>query len=137
MWRGKLFGKRTWLGFTAGTVLLLLWIMVGALLVTGGILPITLREQWLLAGCLLSSLLGGAVAVQGGGERLRAVIPGLLLYALLWIIALASSAPLDFQARGLKITVCILCGGVIAVLFSGRGKRKRRKNHKTMPARKR
>lgn len=133
----KLFGKRTWLGLAAELALLLAWVAVGALLVTGGVLPVTLREPWMLAGCLLSSLLGGALAVRGGGERLCGLLPALLLYGLLWVAALASSAPLDFQARGLKLTACILGGGLLAALPRRKGRRRRRPKRQGAPSRRR
>lgn len=133
----KLLGKRTWMGLAAEVALLLVWVAVGAALVTGGVLPVTLREPWLLAGCLLSSLLGGALAVRGGGERLCGMLPALLLYALLWIAALASSAPLDFQARGLKLTACLLCGGLFAILPRRKGRRRKRSKRQLVPGRRR
>lgn len=133
----KLFGKRTWLGLAAELALLLAWVAVGALLVTGGVLPVTLRESWMLAGCLLSSLLGGALAVRGGGERLCGLLPALLLYGQLWVAALASSAPLDFQARGLKLTACILSGGLLAALPRRKGRRRRRPKRQGAPSRRR
>lgn len=133
----KLFGKRTWLGLAAELAMLLAWVAVGAQLVTGGVLPVTLREPWLLAGCLLSSLLGGALAVRGGGERLCGLLPALLLYGLLWVAALASSAPLDFQARGLKLTACILGGGLLAALPRRKGRRRRRPKRQGAPSRRR
>lgn len=133
----KLFGKGTWLGLAAEVALLLAWVAVGALLVTGGALPVTLREHWLLAGCLLSSLLGGMLAVRGGGERLCGLLPALLLYGLLWVTALASSAPLDFRACGWKITACVLGGGLLAALPRRKSRRRKRPKRQAAPSRRR
>lgn len=138
MWPGKLFGKGTWIGLGVAVTALLLWVMLGALLLTGGVLPSSVQELWLLAGCLLALLVGGTMAVKRGGERLSALMVALLLYVLLWVVALASNAPLDFQSRGLKITACVLCGGLLPALPRKRGRQKKRGKRKpSSPSRRR
>ena len=139
-WR-RILGKRTWLGLAAAVASLLLWLMLGALLITRGMLPPELADGWLYGGCALSVLLGGCLAGKGRGERLLPLMVAALLYAVLWIAALATAQPLDFTGRGIWITAAVLgggllgCllpgGGLLGCLLPGGGKRKKRSKSKT------
>ena len=100
-WR-RILGKRTWLGLAAAVASLLLWLM-----------------------------LGGCLAGKGRGERLLPLMVAALLYAVLWIAALATAQPLDFAGRGIWITAAVLGGGLLGCLLPGSGKRKKRSKRKT------
>ena len=123
---GEYLGKRTWLGLAGAAVLLMLWVMAGALLMTKGTLPLEAADGWLYGGCAMATLLAGLIAGKGRGDRLQPLIISLLLYAVLWIVALASSQPLQFASRGLWITAAIFGGGLLASLLQGGRKRKKR-----------
>ena len=126
-WR-RILGKRTWLGLAAAVASLLLWLMLGALLITRGMLPPELADGWLYGGCALSVLLGGCLAGKGRGERLLPLMVALLLYGLLWVAALATSEAITFAANGWWITGCVWGGGLLAcVLCRGRKRKKRAK----------
>ena len=103
----------------------------GALLITQGTLPPELADGWLYGGCALSVLLGGCLAGKGRGERLLPLMVAALLYAVLWIAALAAAQPLDLAGRGIWITAAVLGGGLLGCLLSGGGKRKKRSKSKT------
>lgn len=135
-WR-RILGKRTWLGLAAAVASLLLWLMLGALLITRGMLPPELADGWLYGGCALSVLLGGCLAGKGRGERLLPLMVAALLYAVLWIAALAAAQPLDLAGQGIWITAAVLGGGLLGCLLSGGGKRKKRSKSKTYARKKR
>ena len=134
---GESLGKRTWLGLAVSAALLMLWVMVGALLITKGTLPADVVDGYLYGGCAVATLLAGLIAGKGRGGRLRPLIIALLLYAALWIVALASSQPLQFADRGLWITASVFGGGLLASLLRGGQKRKKRGKRQAQPIAKR
>lgn len=124
---GVVLGKRTWITVALGVVLLLLWTALGALLVTKGVLPLTMVDGWLYGGCGMTAFAAGFFAGKGKGGRLASLAAVALLYGILWAAALASSQPLSFQPRGLGITLAMLGGGMLScMLRSGRRKKRHR-----------
>lgn len=133
---GVVLGKRTWIAVAMAVVLLLLWTALGGLLVTKGVLPLTMVDGWLYGGCGLTASATGFYAGKGKGGRLASLAAVVLLYGILWGVALACSQPLSFQPRGLGITLAMLGGGMLSyVLRSGR--RKKRHRVKTAAVRRR
>ncbi len=133
---GVVLGKRTWIAVAMAVVLLLLWTALGGLLVTKGVLPLTMVDGWLYGGCGLTAFAAGFYAGKGKGGRLASLAAVVLLYGILWGVALACSQPLSFQPRGLGITLAMLGGGMLSyVLRSGR--RKKRHRVKTAAVRRR
>ena len=124
---GRLFGKWTWMAVAAAAGLLMAGIALGAVLINREVLPPTLMAPWLYGCCAISPLLGGCIAGKGRGEPMLPLAVALLLYALLWIAALASSEPLAFDAYGLWITACVAGGGTVGCLLCRKKKRKRAK----------
>ena len=125
---GKLLGKRTWLGLGVAVALLLLGIMLGSLLIVNGTLPPTVMAGWVYGACALAALLGGCTAGKGSGEPLLPMMVALLLYGMLWIAALSTSAVITFAADGWWITGCVWGGGLTAcVLCRGKKRKKRAK----------
>lgn len=126
---GKVLGMRTWIGLASSVILLLLCIMLGALLIVKGVLPPTMQPMWVYASCALAAFTGGLVSRKGKEDRGTALVTTLLLYGLLWIVALASSKPLAFDAHGLWITGTVLGGGLLAgIIGKGKGRKKRTKH---------
>ena len=135
---GAVLGKRTWLGVALASAALLLWVMAGALLVTKCMLPVGMVDGWLYGGCVMAALLAGFVAGKGRGGRLLPLVTAVLLYAVLWVVALSSSQPLDFSGRGLWITAAMLGGGLLSsLLLGGKKKKKRGKRQISAAARRR
>ena len=134
---GKLLGKRTWLGFGVAAALLLFGIMLGALLIVKGTLPPTMMAGWVYGACALAALLGGCTAGKGSGEPLLPVMVALLLYGVMWIVALASSEPITFSEKGLWITGCVWGGGLMACALCRGKKRKKRAKYPAKTAVKR
>ena len=131
---GTVLGKRTWLGVAVAAAVLVLWIMAGALLITKGVLPVDAVDGWLYGGCVIAAFSAGRVAGKGRGERLLSLVAAALLYAVLWLVALASSQPLDFHSRGLWITASVFGGGLLSGLLPGGGKKRKRSGKRQMPA---
>ena len=123
---GKLLGKQTWLGLGAAVGLLLLSVMLGALLIVKGMLPASAATMWCCGCCVLSAMTGGCAAGKGRGEPLLALMTTLLLYGVMWIVALASSEPITFSEKGLWITGCVWGGGLMACALCRGKKRKKR-----------
>lgn len=131
---GAVLGKRTWLGVAVAAAALLMWVMAGALLVTKRMLPVGMVDGWLYGGCVMAALLAGCAAGKGrGGRLLLPLVTAVLLYAVLWVVALSSSQPLDFSGRGLWITAAMLGGGLLSCLLLG-GKKKKKRGKRQMPA---
>lgn len=127
---GAVLGKRTWLGVAMASAALLLWVMAGALLVTKRMLPVGMVDGWLYGGCVMAALLAGFVAGKG---KLLPLVTAVLLYAVLWVVALSSSQPLDFSGRGLWVTAAMLGGGLLSSLLLG-GKKKKKRGKRQIPA---
>ena len=107
-------GKGTWIGLASSVIMLLVCIMLGALLIVKGVLPPSMQSVWVYASCALSAFTGSMVSRKGKGNGDSALATTLLLYGLLWIMALASSKPLTFGTHGLWITGAVLGGGLLA-----------------------
>ena len=134
---GKLLGKRTWLGLGVAVALLLLGIMLGSLLIVKGTLPPTVMAGWVYGACALAALLGGCTAGKGIGEPLLPMMVALLLYGMLWIAALSTSAVITFAADGWWITGCVWGGGLTACMLCRGKKRKKRAKYPAKSAVKR
>lgn len=126
---GTMFGVRTWIGLAVSVILLLLCVMAGALLLVQGMLPASMQPAWVYASCALAAFIGGLTSQKGEDSRSTAFLTALLLYALLWIIALASSVPLAFGLHGSWITGTILGGGLLASAIGKKKGRKKRGKH--------
>ena len=120
---GILFGKRTWVGLSVTVGVLLIMLLLGALLVVRGFLPMGAISPWLWVSYGLAVLIGGRIAAAGQGRKLCAFVPGAMIYVLAWLFALCSECMIDFDANGLEITIAVAIGTLIA--FAGsRGKKK-------------
>ena len=89
------------------------------------------------ASCALAAFAGSLISRKGKGTGGSALAATLLLYGLLWIVALASSKPLDFGAHGLWITGAVLGGGLLAGIIRKGSSRKKRTKHMTKTVAKR
>lgn len=131
---GVLFGRRTWIGFGAALILMVLWLMLGALLAVRGIVSDGI-VVWIAAGYLVSSFLGGCVAGKGQGRRLCAMVPALLLYVVVWLLALCSERVVDFASCGVWYTAAVALGAAAAWIRCGGKKKRRGKVTKRRPVR--
>ena len=124
-------GKRTWIGLASSVIMLLVCIMLGALLIVKGMMPPSMQSVWVYASCALAAFTGSMVSRKGKGNGGSAPATTLLLYGLLWIVALASSRPLTFGTHGLWITGAVLSGGLLAGIIRKGSSRKKRTKHMT------
>ena len=124
---GVLFGKRTWWGFGVASGVLIVTLLIGALLVVRGILPMEAVSLWLWLSYGVSALSGGRVAAMGQGRDIRAVVPGTALYVLAWLLALCSDCTINFTANGLGITLAVAAGVLLALMGGKRRKKGTRK----------
>ena len=129
--------KGTWIGLASSVIMLLVCIMLGALLIVKGVLPPSMQSVWVYASCALAAFTGSMVSRKGKGNGGSALATTLLLYGLLWIMALASSKPLTFGTHGLWITAAVLGGGLLAGIIRKGSSRKKRAKHMTKTVAKR
>lgn len=123
---GKLFGKRTWLCLVLTAVILLFWIMVGALLIIKAVLPLESAGWWITVGCVLAIVFSGCIAGKGSGLPALPLVVAALLYLMLWLAALSTSQPVDFRPHGAQITAAVFGGGFLSCLLYRGGRRKKR-----------
>ena len=126
---GILFGKRTWVGFSIAIGILVVMLLLGALLIVQGLLPMRAVSPWLWASYGLAAFAGGRVAARGQGRKICAFLPGTTVYALAWLLALCSECAIDFAANGLGITIAVAVGMLVAFM-GGKGKRKSSRSRK-------
>lgn len=130
-------GKGTWIGLASSVIMLLVCIVLGALLIVKGVLPPSMQSVCVYASCALAAFTGSMVSRKGKGNGGSALATTLLLYGLLWIMALASSKPLTFGTHGLWITGAVLGGGLLAGIIRKGSSRKKRAKHMTKTVAKR
>lgn len=121
---GMLFGKRTWIGFGVAIGVMVLSLLLGALLAVRGALPMEAVSPWLWVSYGLAALIGGRVAAIGQWRQLCALVPGVLLYVLAWLLALCSECSIDFSGGGLGITISVAAGIVVALMSCSRKKKR-------------
>lgn len=131
---GILFGKRTWVGLGTAIVLLVLMLLLGALLIVRGQLPMGVASPWLWVSYGLSAFIGGRIAAAGQGRKLCAFMPGAMIYALAWLMALCSECMIDFSMNGLGITMAVVIGTIIAFVGGKKKKRSSRNRKKKIPS---
>lgn len=124
---GILFGKRTWVGVSIAIGILVVMLLLGALLIVQGLLPMRAVSPWLWASYGLAAFVGGCIAAAGQGRKLCAFVPGTMVYVLAWLLALCSECRIDFASNGLGITVAVGIG-MLAAFMGCRGKKKRRRS---------
>ena len=126
---GILFGKRTWIGFGIAVGILLIMVLLGALFIVRGLLPMGAVSPWLWVSYGVAAFAGGRVAAAGQGRKLCAFIPGIFVYVLAWLLALCSECMIDFAANGLGITIAVAIGMFIP-FAGGRGKKRSSRSRK-------
>ena len=124
---GVLFGKRTWSGVGVALGVLIVVLLIGALLVVRGILPMDAVSLWLWFSYGLAVFVGGRIAAAGQGRGVCAIVPGATLYVLAWLLALCSDCTIEFSANGLGITVAVAIGVLLALMGGKRRKKGTRK----------
>lgn len=122
---GKLFGKSTWVGFGITAVTIFCSLLLGAFLVVRGVLPYNAALFWLCAFYSLAVFLGGKIAERGQGSKTNSLIPALLLYLVIWVLALGCGNDIAFSSSGVYMTTAIFAGA-IAAFVTGGGKKRRR-----------
>lgn len=115
-------------GVLAGVVTILA-LLLCAVLVSAGML----RERWMegavLAVCVLGALSGGLHAARKIGRRtlLAGLGVGVVLFLLLLTAGFLAYDTASMEQGGTGILCACLCGGGIAGILSGTGKKKRRR----------
>lgn len=122
---GRLFGKRTWVGFGASVGTIAILLLLGAFLVVRGLLPYKAVVVWISMCYLVAAFIGGKIAEGGKGYKTSAFMPPLLLYVIIWFLALGCGTDIAFSSEEIYMTVAVLVG-TVAAFITGGGKRKRR-----------
>lgn len=119
----KFFGKRTWIGVCVSFSVIMVFLLLGALFLVRGIVPMKLTSLCLCLSYGAAALTGGCVAAAGQKNRVCALLPGVVLYVTAWLAALCSENGIDFSANGIGITVAVAVGIGIACLSCGKKKK--------------
>ena len=103
--------------------------VVCALLVSGGMVGEKLMGRGILAICVVSSLVGGLVAVRRleRGTLLAGLGVGGILFLLLLTAGFLLYEDASLSNGGVPILIACCCGGAIAGVLGGRPRKKRKR----------
>lgn len=106
-----------------------LGLVVCALLVSGGVVGEKLMGRGVLAICVVSSLVGGLVAVRRleRGTLLAGLGVGGILFLLLLTAGFLLYEDASISNGGVPILIACCCGGAIAGVLGGRPRKKRKR----------
>lgn len=106
-----------------------LGLVVCALLVSGGVVGEKLMGRGILAICVVSSLVGGLVAVRRleRGTLLAGLGVGGILFLLLLTAGFLLYEDASLSNGGVPILIACCCGGAIAGVLGGRPRKKRKR----------
>lgn len=106
----------------------LMVLLLGAIAVSRGILKEDAAPQLTAAACVLGCFAGGLLACTRWRSRrlIAGLCAGAVCYLLLLAVGLLMSGGAELGMQALIELAGCLCGGAIAGLFSGRGKKKKR-----------
>ena len=115
-------------GVLAGIVTIVS-LLVCAILVSMGVLPVSAMEGAVLAVCVLGTLIGGVYAVgrSGGRSLLAGLVVGVVLFLLLLTAGLIAYEGASIANGGVGILCACLCGGAIPGILGRKPKKKRRR----------
>ena len=115
-------------GVLAGIVTIVS-LLVCAILVSMGVLPVSAMEGAVLAVCVLGTLIGGVYAVgrSGGRSLLAGLGVGAVLFLLLLAAGLLVYEGASIANGGAGILCACLCGGAIPGILGRKPKKKRRR----------
>ena len=115
-------------GVLAG-VTTILALLICAVLVSVGLVPVGTMYGAVLAVCVLGALVGGTYAVRRVGRRslLVGLGVGAVLFLLLLTAGLIAYQGASIANGGAGILCACLCGGAIPGLLAGKPKKKRRR----------
>ena len=115
-------------GVLAGIVTIVS-LLVCAILVSMGVLPVSAMEGVVLAVCVLGTLIGGVYAVgrSGGRSLLAGLGVGAVLFLLLLTAGLIAYEGASIANGGVGILCACLCGGAIPGILGRKPKKKRRR----------
>lgn len=106
-----------------------LGLVVCALLVSGGVVGEQLMGRGVLAICVVSSLVGGLVAVHrlDRATLLAGLGVGGILFLLLLTAGFLLYEDVSLSNGGVPILIACCCGGAIAGVLGGRPRKKRKR----------
>lgn len=115
-------------GVLAGIVTIVS-LLVCAILVSMGVIPVSAMEGSVLAVCVLGTLIGGVYAVgrSGGRSLLAGLGVGAVLFLLLLTAGLIAYEGVSIANGGVGILCACLCGGAIPGILGRKPKKKRRR----------
>lgn len=115
-------------GIVALAVTLLI-LLVGACMISAGILSEGAMSGMVTAACVAGALLGGLLAVRWVGSRPLPVGlgTGLILFLLLLSIGLLLYDGASLAQGGIRLALACACGGALAGVLGSRKKKPKRK----------
>lgn len=133
MHMGMIIDRRTGIGFGTSICFIVLSLLLCALLLVRGALPMSAAVAWLWGSYGLAALFGGRVAAAGQGRKLCAFLPAMLLYALVWLLALSCKGEINFASLGIGTTIAVMAGALLAYMTVGGKRRKKNLQRKKYP----
>ncbi len=117
------------LGAVVAALVGMLFLLVCAVLISGGRLSRDHAGALGVCACVLGSLVGGTVAVSRckGRRLIVGLLTGVALFLILLTAGLLLYRSVAIEERGLPLGCGCLCGGALAGLLGARPKKKRRK----------
>lgn len=116
-------------GSVLAGVVAILALLICAVLVSMGMLPVSAMEGAVLAVCVLGSLVGGIYAVRHVGARtlLVGLGVGIVLFLLLLTAGLLVYDDASVGNGGASILCACLCGGAIPGILARKPRKKKRR----------
>ena len=125
--------KRTGVGFGVTVAFMMLSLMVCAFFLVRGVVPERAVNLWLWISYGLAAMLGGRIASAGKGRQVCALFPAILLYVLVWLLALSCKGNIQFFTQGTGSTIAIAIGSLFSLLTAGKPKKKKDLRRKKRP----
>ena len=121
---GWIIDKRTALGFVTAICIIIVSLLLCAFFLIRSILPENSATIWIWVSFGLAVLFGGRIASKGQGRQPCALIPALLVYVLVWLLALSCKEEIIFSSCGIGSTVALVSGALLAFISTGAKKKK-------------
>ena len=102
-------------------------LLIGACLISYGVIPQSQMEGVLLAGCVVGGILGGVIAIGRQGNR--AIPMGIGVGMILFLLCMTGGLVVYQGSSIANGGVGILCASLIGGAIAGIMKKKRKKKH--------
>ena len=119
------------LGGAVSLAVTLLLLLACSAAISAGILSEQLELHITIAACVVGGFCGGCLTRRRWGHHAlpAGLAAGSVFFLLLLCVSLIFLEDTDFSRAGLGVLAGCLCGGALAVLFTGRKKKKKKRSY--------